>query len=90
MNLKIELNCWLLVYPKLDEDRALIYVNMLRQVGQQQGMIINEPIHIQMEDDETETFANTLRKNLNEQVNHFFLLLKNSNKFIRFRFNLFP
>ncbi len=72
MNFKVELNCWLLVYPKLDEDRALIYVNMLRQVGQQQGMIINEPIHIQMEDDETETFANTLRKNLNEQVNHFF------------------
>jgi hypothetical protein len=71
LNFKIELNNWLLIYPKLDEDRALIYVNMLRQVGQQQGMIINEPIHIQMEDDETETFANTLRTNLNEQVNYF-------------------
>ena len=41
---------------------------MLRQVGQQQGMIINEPIHVQMDDDETETYANTLRMNLNEQV----------------------
>ena len=41
---------------------------MLRQIGQQQGMIIHEPIHIQMEDDETETFANTLRKNLREKV----------------------
>lgn len=44
---------------------------MLRQIGQQQGMIINEPIHIQMDDDETETYANTLRNNLNEQVNYF-------------------
>ncbi len=68
---KIELNNWLLIYPKLDEDRAFIYVNMLRQIGQQQGMIINEPIHIQMDDDETETYANTLRNNLNEQVNYF-------------------
>jgi hypothetical protein len=47
---------------------------MLRQVGQQQGMIINEPIHVQMDDDETETFANTLRNNLNEQVNCFKIL----------------
>ncbi|CAF4486977.1 unnamed protein product [Rotaria sp. Silwood1] len=44
----IELNNWLLIYPKIDEDRASIYVNMLRQVGQQQGMLINEPIHIQL------------------------------------------
>jgi hypothetical protein len=79
------LNNWLLVYPKIDEDRALIYVNMLRQVGQQQGMIINEPIHVQMEDDETETYANTLRMNLNEQVND--IPEKILNKFIRFRFN---
>ncbi len=42
---------------------------MLRQVGQQQGMLINEPIHVQMDDDETETFANALRSNLNDQVN---------------------
>jgi hypothetical protein len=69
LNFKIELNNWLLVYPKVDEDRAYIYVNMLRQVGQQQGMFINEPIHVQMDDDETETFAKTLRNNLNEQVN---------------------
>ena len=62
----------------MDEDRALIYVNMLRQVGHQQGMIINEPIHVQMDDDETETFANTLRRNLNERVK--FSL--NSNRFI--------
>jgi hypothetical protein len=44
---------------------------MLRQVGHQQGMIINEPIHVQMDDDETETFANALRTHLNKQVNHF-------------------
>jgi len=69
LNLQIELNCWLLIYPKVDEDRASIYVNMLRQVGQQQGMLINEPIHVQMDDDETETFANALRSNLNDQVN---------------------
>ncbi len=47
---------------------------MLRQIGHQQGMIINEPIHIQMEDDETETYANTLRKSLNEKVNKFILV----------------
>lgn len=41
---------------------------MLRQVGQQQGMIIHEPIHIQMQDDETHTYGNTLRENLKEQV----------------------
>jgi hypothetical protein len=34
-------------------------------------MIINEPIHVQMDDDETETFANALRTHLNKQVNHF-------------------
>ena len=76
MNLQVELNCWLLIYPKIDEDRASIYVNMLRHVGQQQGMLINEPIHVQMDDDETETYANTLRNNLNDQVNHLILLLK--------------
>ncbi|CAF1367290.1 unnamed protein product [Adineta steineri] len=64
----IELTSWLLIYPKVDEDRASIYVNMLRQVGQQQGMLINEPIHIQMDDDETETYGNVLRNNLNEQI----------------------
>ena len=41
---------------------------MLRHVGQQQGMVINEPVHIQMDDDETETYANALRNNLNERV----------------------
>ncbi|CAF2731331.1 unnamed protein product [Rotaria sp. Silwood2] len=41
---------------------------MLRQVGQQQGMLISEPIHVKMDDDETETYANTLRCNLNEQI----------------------
>ncbi len=74
MNLQIELNCWLLIYPKVDEDRASIYVNMLRQVGQQQGMLINEPIHVQMDDDETETFANALRSNLNDQVTDLFFI----------------
>lgn len=49
---------------------------MLRQVGQQQGMLINEPTHIHMDDDETETYANTLRNNLNERVNLFFLSSK--------------
>ena len=53
--IQIELKNWLLIYPKIDHDRAVIYVNMLRQVAQQQGMIINEPIYIQMEDDEVET-----------------------------------
>lgn len=71
MYFKIQLNTWLLVYPKIDEDRAIIYVNMLRQIGQQQGMVINEPIHVKMEDDETETFASALRNNLHEQVNFF-------------------
>ncbi|CAF1090747.1 unnamed protein product [Adineta ricciae] len=64
----IALNCWMLVYPKVDEERALIYVNMLRQVGQQQGMLVNQPIHITMDDDETETYANVLRANLNDQI----------------------
>lgn len=41
---------------------------MLRQVGQQQGMHINEPIRVNMDDDETETYANALRHNLNNQV----------------------
>jgi hypothetical protein len=42
---------------------------MLRQVGHQQGMRINEPIHVQIDDDETDTYANALRSNLHEQVN---------------------
>lgn len=60
---------------------------MLRQVGQQQGMVIHEPIHIQMEDDETNTYANTLRENLNEQVEN-----ENDEIFIQFvfRFNSCP
>ena len=58
----------MLVYPKVDEERALVYVNMLRQVGQQQGMLVNQPIHVTMDDDETETYANALRANLNDQV----------------------
>lgn len=71
---KVELKNWLLIYPNIDEDRATIYVNMLRQVGQQQGMLINEPTHIKMDDDETETYANALRTNLNKQVYNFHLL----------------
>ena len=66
--LQIELTSWLLIYPKIDEERAASYVSMLRQVGQQQGMLINEPIHIPMNDDETETYAHTLRRYLNKQV----------------------
>ena len=69
LNLKIELKCWLLIYPKIDEDRASVYVTMLRQVGQQLGMLVNEPIHVKINDDETETFANAIRSNLNEVVN---------------------
>ena len=42
---------------------------MLRQIGHQQGMRINEPIHVQIDDDETDTYANALRTNLNAQVN---------------------
>ena len=65
---KIALTSWLLVYPKVDEERAAGYVSMLRLVGQQQGMVINEPSHIQMNDDETETYAQTLRRYLNKEV----------------------
>ena len=52
----------------VDADRASIYVNMLRRVGQQHGMLINEPIHVHMDDDETETYARTLRAHLNNRV----------------------
>ncbi|CAF0725401.1 unnamed protein product [Rotaria sordida] len=72
----IELTNWLLIYPKVDEDRASIYVNMLRQVGQQQGMPINEPIHVKMDDDETDTYANALRSNLSEQIQLVSLIVK--------------
>ena len=60
---------------------------MLRQVGQQQGMMIHEPVHIQMDDDETNTYASTLRENLNEQVED-----ENDEIFIQlvYRFNSSP
>lgn len=67
---------WLLIYPKIDQDRAVIYVNMLRQIAQQQGMIINQPTYIPMEDDETKTYANTLRMHLNERVQLVSLIVK--------------
>ncbi|CAF4506390.1 unnamed protein product [Rotaria socialis] len=72
----IALNNWLLIYPNIDEDRASTYVNMLRQVGQQQGMLINEPIHVKLDDDETATYANALRNNLNRQVQLVSIIVK--------------
>ena len=66
---QVELKCWLLIYSIVDADRASTYVNMLRRVGQQHGMLINEPIHVRMDDDETETYASTLRAHLNSRVN---------------------
>lgn len=68
LNSQIELRCWVLIYPKIDEDRAMIYTNMLRQVGQQQGMLIAEPLHVRLDDDETDSYASALRQHLNEQV----------------------
>ncbi|CAF3933312.1 unnamed protein product [Rotaria magnacalcarata] len=72
----IALNNWLLIYPNIDEDRAAAYVNMLRQVSQQQGMLINEPIHVKLDNDETETYANALRNNLNRQVQLVSIIVK--------------
>jgi aubergine len=57
-----------LIYPKIDAERAIAFVACVKQVGQQKGMRIHEPTHVSMEDDSNENYANTLRQNLNEQV----------------------
>lgn len=64
----VELNHWLLIYPKIDRERALIFCSALRQIAEQHGMFINEPTHIEMDDDETESYAKILRSSLNEKV----------------------
>ena len=70
LHFKVELNCWLLIYSQIDEERASIYVKILRNVGSEQGMVIKEPIHVKIDNDETETYAHALRTNLNDQVNY--------------------
>jgi methylaspartate ammonia-lyase len=67
---QIDLTCWLLIYPKIDADRADNYVRILRQVAQQHGMTIDAPLHVEIDDDETDTYARALRSHLNEKVGH--------------------
>lgn len=64
----VNLHDWLLIHVKNDARQAKAFVECMERNSRPMGISANKPKIIVLENDKTETFANTLRKALNVQT----------------------
>lgn len=55
-----------MIYAKVDKNEALAFEEMMSKVNGSVGIRVQAPRHIELPNDRTETFVNTLRKELND------------------------
>ena len=64
----VNLNCWMVVFVRRDQGKALDYVTMMKKVTPAMGISVNDPQMLEVRDDRTETYLRSIRENLHPQV----------------------
>eukprot|EP00794_Sanderia_malayensis_P019493 gene19493-21418_t len=64
----VNLNNWLVVFTKRDESKALEFYQTFAKVTTQMGFSVAQPNAVQLKDERTETYLQTIRQNLNPNV----------------------
>jgi len=64
----VDLKNWMVISTKRDQQKALDFVQNMKQCCPQMGIKCNEPNSFAIKDDRTETYLRCIRENLNPQV----------------------
>lgn len=65
---QVDMNCWLLVYPRRLQDVTKNLVALLRSACGPIGMQVNQPALVELKDERLETYVRTIRSILGNEV----------------------
>ncbi|KAK7067292.1 Piwi-like protein 2 [Halocaridina rubra] len=60
--------CWMVMFFKRDEERAIKFVEMLRQVTRCLGIQVGDPRIVRLFDDKTQSYVNGLKQHYHDQL----------------------